>query len=477
MSYVDPFYKGQIDGFALCLLDQRNYAIDGWLDYSPITDLATFELSGWHEIYNPDVPPAFTITPVEIDDISSGIVPGRSRVEPISGPVNELGFAVAWNNRPSVDAPKGCGRPFPPLRPGQSTPQVTGFVAERESDFEDIPIVGRAIASLASGGAIETGAVELRLAGEEGGGPAFTALLGPDGDFEFSDVPTFIDVDGDYIRALYTITVVDTHGPALNGDTEVYFADKVIERVTGLNFHEIYLEAGALVAPPTHFIAVGDRGVANENNPLFFHYSLEYWQCGGNFSPTYELDGFTPAEIVTKCKALDPAYEPKKLDAVELLGNMDGYQVWAGVDDITGGGRSWLQQGVWVAEIKKTSTADSLMPIFTGNEERVQAKWATITDLAKNYAYAEQDEFNEGNVFAQWPRSMYKSLGTNSNTFVHFLVDTSGLGWVEMDGFHPGNDDPKQNTEEDLGRTLTFYATNTPWVGSASKPEPSQPPP
>jgi len=196
---------------------------------------------------------------------------------------------------------------------------------------------------------------------------------------------------------------------------------------------------------------------------------LEYWQCGGEFEPIFDTDGFTPAEIVTKCKALDPTYQPKKLAAVELLANMDGYEVWAGVNDIAGDGRSWIQQSVWVAEIMQTSTATSLMPIYTGNKEQVQEKWAAITEEAQKYAWAEQDDFNENNVFAQWPRSMYKSLGTNSNTFVHYLVVLSGLGWVEMDGLHPGSETPEQNIEEDLGRTLTFYEDHTPWLGLPAK--------
>ena len=49
----------------------------------------------------------------------------------------------------------------------------------------------------------------------------------------------------------------------------------------------------------THFIAVADRGVGTSASPVF-HYSLEYWQCGGDFSPLHHMPSFTPAQIVEK---------------------------------------------------------------------------------------------------------------------------------------------------------------------------------
>ena len=123
------------------------------------------------------------------------------------------------------------------------------------------------------------------------------------------------------------------------------------------------------------------------------------------------------------------------------------------------------------------TTASALMPIYTGNAADVQAKWASIIGVANTYSWAEQSGFSIGNVFTQWPRSMYKSLQTNSNTFVRYLVSTSGLTMTEMDGSHPGSDTPSRNTETDATRSLSFYVTNTPWIGTATKPEPSQPPP
>lgn len=226
--------------------------------------------------------------------------------------------------------------------------------------------------------------------------------------------------------------------------------------------------------PATHFIAVGDRGVGG--TPVAFHYSLEYWVCGGRFAPLHDSDGFTPAEIVTKCRELDPRAQPRKLGAVELLARMD-WEVWAGVDDLVGSGRSWIQESVWIAEIMYEGiSATDLMPIYAGTEGQVEEKWAEIIDLAENYAWAEQSGFADAG-FTQWPVSMYDPLGTNSNTFIRFLVTASGLQMTEMDGLHPGHPVPVQNTQSDLGRLLTFYPEHTPWTGSAIKPEPSGSPP
>ena len=107
--------------------------------------------------------------------------------------------------------------------------------------------------------------------------------------------------------------------------------------------------------PPTRFIAVGDRPVALSASPVF-HYSLEYWQCGGDFKPLNHTAAFTPAQIVAKCKALNPTFQPKKLGEVELLARM-GWEVWAGVNEVFGSGRLWIKQDVWISEIVYKGTA------------------------------------------------------------------------------------------------------------------------
>ncbi len=221
----------------------------------------------------------------------------------------------------------------------------------------------------------------------------------------------------------------------------------------------------------THFIAVADRPVGGTANTLF-HYSLEYWQCGGDFKPLSHMPGFSPANIVAKCKALSPRFQPKRLGEVELLART-GWRVWAG------SGLVWVNREVWISEIVYTGTAATrIMPIYTGNAADVQARWATITGIATGYPWAEQSGFSAGPTFSQWPQSMYKSLQTNSNTFVRHLVTASGLTMTEMSEPHPGNNTPSQNGDTYLGAPLTMYSEHSPWApGTPPKPKPPGTPP
>ena len=232
----------------------------------------------------------------------------------------------------------------------------------------------------------------------------------------------------------------------------------------------------------THFIAIADRPVDFTRGNVF-HYSLEYWECGGDFTPLRTRKGFTRPQIVANCRALGGT-SPKMLGEVELLASM-GWDVWAGIDDLLSPGRSWTEPDVWVSAIMYTGTkATKIMPIYTGDAAHVQEKWAIIIGLAENYKWGEQPDFAKdptAPVFTQWPRSMYKSLQTNSNTFVRYLVNGSGLTMTDMSRFHPGAQVPSQNTElfnplDTSSRLLTFYKEQTPWKGSGPK-KPSAPPP
>lgn len=224
----------------------------------------------------------------------------------------------------------------------------------------------------------------------------------------------------------------------------------------------------------THFIAVGDRGVAVSVSPVF-HYSLEYWQCGLDFTPLNYEPGFTPEDLASKCS------DPKKLGEVELLA-IHKWSVWAGYTQR--GERKWVQPlaELWISEIVYQDTrATKIMPIYTGTAADVQARWTTIIGIAQSYQWGEQSGVSSGNAFTNWPRSMYKSLQTNSNTFVRYLVRMSGLTMTEMtpglyEG-HPGAYPPSQNTFFDLGRTLTFYPEHTPWLGDPPKDMPPGTPP
>jgi hypothetical protein len=294
-----------------------------------------------------------------------------------------------------------------------------------------------------------------------------------DGSFEFTELP-IIRTDNkssgpsDVYGTQYTIEIENPESGA--GDERVSYKDK---RVSARPF-----SAKKILLDPavTHFIAVGDRPV-DLGVELVYHYSLEYWECGGEFDPLHQTDGFTPDEIVAKCEALDPIAKPKKLGEVELLAR-GNWSVWAGVNDVSGTGRSWIEQGLLIAEIVYWQTAATkLMPIYAGSEREMSEIWATVIETAENYEWAEQLGFADENNFTRWPGSMYQPLQTNSNTFIRYLVNQSKMSWVEMDGSHPGNDVPSQNTELDLLRDVTVYAEHTPWFGDDAKSEPEAPPP
>ncbi len=89
---------------------------------------------------------------------------------------------------------------------------------------------------------------------------------------------------------------------------------------------------------------------------------------------------------------------------------------------------------------------ESILPIFQDDEVPTLIKWNEIIQKAKNYKWAEQQGF--GGRFANWPRSFYWFIGTNSRTFIREMVREAALPWQEMAPGrlrHPGNDDPVQN--------------------------------
>lgn len=318
---------------------------------------------------------------------------------------------------------------------------------------------------------IDRATIELFVPGDAE--PIASAPLSPTGRFEFRGLPV-VRTDGkstgtpDTFASQYRLVVSDAESEVEGIALE--FQDK---SVTVRPFIETTILLDPI--PATHFIAVGDRGVGGVE--AVYHYSLEYWDCGARFPDLHNEDGYSPEALVQKCQELNPRARPQKLGAVELLARTD-WMVWAGVNDVIGSGRSWIQQDVWIAEIVYTGiSATELMPIYAGTKEDVETRWGEIMTLAQDYPWAEQSGFATNSTFTQWPRSMYDPLGTNSNTFIRYLVTSAGLKMTEMDGSHPGNLAPVQNTEHDLGRLLTFYPTHTPWTGTPDKPEPSGTPP
>lgn len=383
-----------------------------------------------------------------------------------AGPILESGGLPVRVNyseevRADLHAPEGLRR---------GTDPAIGDTFFSASTHTDGIVAGR-VRPASAAEKVDRATVEIFIPGEDT--PIGTTGIDANGGFIFTDLPvirTDLSTSGvsDVFATQYTLKI--SEGESEVDGNPLLFQTRTLT-VRPFTDDTIFLEP----IPATHFIAVGDRGVGGA--PIVFHYSLEYWVCGGRFEPLHDSDGFTPQEIVGKCQELNPRARPQKLGEVELLARMD-WTVWAGVDDLVGSGRSWIEQGVWIAEIVYEGvSATDLMPIFAGTEEEVGEKWTEIIELAETYPWAEQSGFAGGNTFTQWPVSMYASLGTNSNTFIRFLVTTSGLRMTEMDGLHPGHIIPIQNTESDLGRQLSFYPEHTPWFGSAAKPEPAAPPP
>ena len=480
-SLVASYQPDEGGSLRACGAEIATYELEGLLSYFPLGEVwaavldLTGDLVGPHPELSEELPLKVAITATNLTD---GIDPlrmyGFESNSNISNTSADVGFFLDFqdiqpNSASVITDDSACQSRL-------AAGSQALLASSGDGDLTGGQVTGRAVASPGSGSSVREGTAELRIdPGSED--PDFTSPIGPDGSFEFTNVPARNANNG--TPALYTLSIVDASGPpqvATEGATDVLFAAATVGGVLAHTNHEVQLEAQVSTSAPTHFIAVGDRAVLLAASPVF-HYSLEYWQCGGDFTPLNHAGGFTPAEVVAKCQAFGPPFEPKKLGEVELLARM-GWEVWAGVGDLTGAGKSWTKQDIWVAEIMYSGTAATeLMPIYTGNAADAQAKWANITGIASTYPWAEQSGFATGNIFTQWPQSMYKSLQTNSNTFVRYLVTTSGLTMVEMDGSHPGSDTPSQNTETDLARPLTFYATNTPWIGTAAKPEPSQPPP
>ncbi len=424
------------------------YALTGTITFSPhLSDSLQISLQGTHQGEMP-----FT----HASKIGMGY----------TGPIPESGILPVGANfsdvvRQQLQAPEGMFQGSDRAYTGafySATVQTNGMIEGKVIPASSAELVDQAT-------------VEVFLPGDDT--PFASTTTRVDGSFTFRDLPV-VRTDGgttgvsDVYASQYRVVVSDAQSEVF-GNT--LFFEPRTRYVRPFTDVTIFLEP----VPATHFIAVGDREV--KGTVVAFHYSLEYWNCGGRFDPLHHAEGFTPDEIVAMCRELNPRAVPQKLGEVELLARMD-WNVWAGVDDLTGSGRSWIQEGVWIAEIVYTDTAATeLMPIFAGTQEEVETKWAEIIDLAENYPWAEQAGFATGPNFTEWPGSLYDPLGTNSNTFIRFLVTASGLQMTEMDGAHPGHPVPVQNTASDLGRILSLYPEHTPWTGDTPKPEPEGTPP
>ncbi len=182
------------------------------------------------------------------------------------------------------------------------------------------------------------------------------------------------------------------------------------------------------------FIAVADRAVGGTMG-TFYHYSIQYWKTQCDVKLRKEMD-------VDDLKKIDK--NASKLGSIELL-RQAGWKVWA----ISEGGviskkKGWKIIDTSISVIKYSDSSTNLAAIYTGDVQSVKAKWNSILYKAKTYDYAEQPSFNGS--FMKWPNSKYQMPGdkpfNNSNTFIRYLVSSSGLLMIELGGSHPGANSP-----------------------------------
>jgi RHS repeat-associated protein len=195
------------------------------------------------------------------------------------------------------------------------------------------------------------------------------------------------------------------------------------------------------------FIAVADRPVKGLGGTVY-HYSIQYWFSCGSEAPVTE----TRIEWW-----LNSHLGSKKVGSVELLRDT-GWRVWA---KKTGDG-FWTLLDTSVSVIHFSDSGDNFISVLSGSPANVRAKWKLVEQLAKSYAYAEQQGFN--GTFRHWPNSKYGTPSdlpfNNSNTFVRDTVGKAGLTMVEMNGSHPGNDSPVPVPD--------IYAGQLPFQGPGS---------
>ena len=216
------------------------------------------------------------------------------------------------------------------------------------------------------------------------------------------------------------------------------------------------------------FIALAHRVVGGQQGlDIGYHYSLQFWDCGGGFADLNRPSGYTETEIKDVCGDANPsAAEAKKAASFELLAR-DQWKAWASNGD------EWEITNVTISEIMYKDTGTKVMPIFSDDKTKAQTIWNDMVSIAKAYPYAEQEGF--GGVFKNWPDSLYLWYQSNSNSFARHAVTQGGLNMEEMIEAHPGSMTPHQNTLR--GLTLLGTPEGHPWEdGKTPKPAPSASP-
>jgi len=227
------------------------------------------------------------------------------------------------------------------------------------------------------------------------------------------------------------------------------------------------------------FVGVADRSVnffplIGGSLHTVFHYSLEYWRsCDRWGEGTLKIyHGLDTLNLVGT----------NKLASVELIAR-SGFEAWS-FTTTDGINARWERTPVTVSEVVyNNDSGENVSPIFEGSRKATRAVWTRVIAAARSYRWAEQQGFDAGPTFVNWPRSLYDAVGTNSNTFVRDTVSRAGLTMVELSGSHPGAMTPSQNSQYETTFFRhqridhTFYAQEPPWThgwfNSPGRPKPT----
>ena len=201
-----------------------------------------------------------------------------------------------------------------------------------------------------------------------------------------------------------------------------------------------------------YFIAIGDRevgGTGTSGIAGFYHYSVEKWS---SVAWVEVGDQFTS---MTQQKQLGL----ERKDSWELLAD-ESYSVWVGRSGYHLGGGNY---GPFVWDVKAlkfstlwggvsvvhhgSATSNRIVVAYVGHKDEIDRKWEEVSQLARQYPYAEQANF--GGTFRKWPQSWYQlpgfhSPGNNSNTFVRHIARSANIGMKELSGAHPGANSPSR---------------------------------
>ena len=213
------------------------------------------------------------------------------------------------------------------------------------------------------------------------------------------------------------------------------------------------------------FIAVADRSVAFKYDPIYFHFSIQYWKTC--YKPELRKSK-KPKQIKKEDK------NAVKLASVELL-NDSGWKVWK-LERVNSlkkfiynldTEKVWTVDEVGISYIHFDDNGTTLAAIFQPDSpQEVKQKWEEIAHLAKNYGFAESKENLEKRNFMNWPDSKYEltpfnNNGNNSNTFVKTILRRANLSVVDFWGAQPGRDFPQ----------LIPRIYSMPWKKGEKRPE------